>query len=148
MDAPFRLKLTGARILVSAIFLVSGMAKLTHYSATLEVMRSMNLWGAGALLPAATAIELLGGLALATGWQTRWASLLLAAYLVPVTLAFHRFWAFSGVTRQSELIEFLKNAAIMGGLTLHALEQRVLDAFTGGTLVQLRNETRPQRRTG
>lgn len=148
MDAPFKLKLTGARILLAAIFLISGMAKLTHYSATLEVMRSMNLWGAGLLLPMATAIELLGGLALATGWQTRWASLLLAAYLIPVTLAFHRFWAFSGVIRQSELIEFLKNLAIIGGLSLHALEQRVLDAFTGGTLVQLRQETRPQRRSG
>ena len=148
MNSPFRTKLAGARILVAMIFIVSGAFKLTHYAATLEMMRALGVWGSAALLPAATAIELGCGLALAAGWQTRWTSLLLAAYLVPVTLVFHRFWTLSGVGRQDQLIQFLKNCAIIGGLSLHALEQRVLNAFTGGTLVQISQGTRSGRRAG
>jgi putative oxidoreductase len=125
---------------MSLIFLVSGFSKIFNYSATLEVMQSLGLWGSSLLLPLATAIEIIGGLALLRGTQLRWTSLVLAAYLVPVTLAFHRFWSFSGATRQGELVEFLKNLSIIGGLLSVSLYQRVLDAFTGGTLIELKRE--------
>jgi len=127
---------------MALIFLISGASKLLNYATTLEVMRSMGVMGAAALLPIATAIEILGGIALVTGFQLQWSSLLLAAYLVPVTLVFHRFWAFSGVTRQVELVELLKNTSIMGGLVMISLYQSVLQAFTGGTLIELKRDSR------
>jgi putative oxidoreductase len=36
--------------------------------------------------------------------------------MVPVTLVFHDFWALQGAAHQQQLVEFLKNVAIAGGL--------------------------------
>ncbi len=55
-------------------------------------------------------------MALLVGWHTRIAAGILFLYLIPVTLTFHNFWAYSGSMRQTQMINFLKNLAIMGGL--------------------------------
>ena len=127
-----------SRVCLALIFLVSGLAKVFNYSATLEVMKSMGIWGSSLLLPLAAATEILGALALIRGFQLKWTGLVLAAYLIPVTLTFHRFWAFSGATRQAELIDFLKNTSIIGGLAALSIYQRILETFTGGSLIELR----------
>jgi uncharacterized membrane protein YphA (DoxX/SURF4 family) len=36
--------------------------------------------------------------------------------MIPVTLVFHRFWGVAGAEQQMQLINFLKNLSIMGGL--------------------------------
>jgi len=54
--------------------------------------------------------------ALLTGFQARWGALALAAFLIPITLIFHNFWAFQGQEQQMQMVHFLKNLAIMGGL--------------------------------
>ncbi len=43
-------------------------------------------------------------------------SFLLAAFVVPATLIAHDFWAATGEFRQAQLVGFLKNLAILGGL--------------------------------
>jgi uncharacterized membrane protein YphA (DoxX/SURF4 family) len=68
-------------------------------------------------------------------------ALLLAIYLVPVTFIFHAFWMNTGLARQESLIHFLKNTCIIGGLLSVSFQQKVLQAFTGGTLIQLRRES-------
>lgn len=37
-------------------------------------------------------------------------------FLVPVTLVFHDFWAAQGAEVQAQMIQFLKNVAMGGGL--------------------------------
>lgn len=65
------------------------------------------------------AVQLLGGLLLASGRLTRPAAAALAASLVPTTLAGHAFWTEpdSAQRRQHE-IHFLKNLGLLGGLLL------------------------------
>jgi uncharacterized membrane protein YphA (DoxX/SURF4 family) len=64
-------------------------------------------------------LQLLGGLALATGKGRRLGSLVLAATIVPATIAKHPFW-----TRQTEeersadRAHFLKNVSLLGGVLL------------------------------
>jgi putative oxidoreductase len=48
--------------------------------------------------------------------------LILALYLVPVTLLCHNFWAYHGMDQQMQMINFLKNLAILGGLLALASE--------------------------
>jgi putative oxidoreductase len=55
---------------------------------------------------------------LITGWQARWASLALAAFIVPATLVFHAFWNADAASFNDQLTAFLKNAAIFGGMLL------------------------------
>ncbi len=62
--------------------------------------------------------DVLAGLALATGHFTRPAAAVLAAGLVPTTLAGHPFWAAAKEERASEQVHFLKNLGLFGGLLL------------------------------
>ena len=63
-----------------------------------------------------TSIQLLGGLLLFFGMKVRLGSILLILYLFLTTLLFNHFWFLSDAKREVELLIFLKNISIMGGL--------------------------------
>src|SRR5207249_4818206 len=81
------------RVLVSVIFLLSGVMKIMDWSGTLDHMATQGMPASSFLLALATLAEIVGGLALLLGWQTRPAAFLLFLYLIPTTLIFHNFWA-------------------------------------------------------
>ncbi|MDT9684636.1 DoxX family protein [Streptomyces sp. TRM76323] len=67
------------------------------------------------------AVQVATGLMLATGRMPRLAALALAGTLVPTTLAGHRFWeAEDPAERSQQLIHFLKNLSMLGGLLIAA----------------------------
>jgi putative oxidoreductase len=71
------------------------------------------------------AVQLVGGILLAAGRIPRLASLALVASLVPTTLAGHRFWAEADAKeRKAQRVQFLKNAAMAGGLLLVLADDR------------------------
>jgi putative oxidoreductase len=108
------------RILMGVIFLVSGFFKVAGYSQMVGFAASKGLPMAGVAIGVAAAIELLGGLAIVTGFQARIVAWVLFVYLIPVTLTLHNFWAAQGMEQQNQMVHFLKNLAIMGGLLLLA----------------------------
>jgi putative oxidoreductase len=67
----------------------------------------------GALLPVVIATEVLGALAIIAGWKTRVAAFLLAGFSLLSALVFHTHFA-----DQIQMIMFLKNVSIAGGLLL------------------------------
>jgi putative oxidoreductase len=101
------------RVLLSALFLLSGLGKLGAYSATAGYMASLGV--PGALLPLVIATEILGALAIIVGWKSRAASLLLAGFTLLSALIFHNHFA-----DQIQMIMFFKNVSIAGGLLLLA----------------------------
>jgi putative oxidoreductase len=103
-----------ARLGLGAIFLISGVGKLAAWSATAAFAASKGV--PTVLLAAATVLELLGAISVLTGWKARWGAAALVAFLVPVTLVFHDFWAYQGAEAQLQTIQFLKNVGIGGGL--------------------------------
>jgi putative oxidoreductase len=106
------------RILLSTIFILSGLTKLTDWHGTADYMASHGLPLIPLLLPIAALVEILGGIAVLLGVRTRAAALLLFLYLVPTTLVFHNFWILNGAEHINQMHHFLKNLAIMGGLAL------------------------------
>lgn len=67
------------------------------------------------------ALQLAGGLALASGKGRRVGALLLAASLVPSTLAKHPFWTReTAEERAIDRSHFLKNASLLGGVLIAA----------------------------
>ena len=66
------------------------------------------------------ALQVVAGTALALSVAPRLAALTLAASLVPTTLGGHRFWEMEGPAVAQQRTQFLKNAAILGGLLLAA----------------------------
>jgi len=108
------------RILLSVIFLISGFFKIGGYSQMVGYAASKGLPLAGVAIGCAAVLELVAGLAILVGFQTRIAAWLLVLYLIPVTFYFHNFWALQGIEQQDNMIHLLKNVAIMGGLVILA----------------------------
>ena len=71
---------------------------------------------ASVLIYPAAIVELVGGLALAVGYQARIAALALAVFTVVVTPIFHAFWAAPADQAMIQMLFFTKNRAIVGGL--------------------------------
>jgi putative oxidoreductase len=75
------------------------------------------------LVRIAGVVQVVAGLALATGKQPRLASLALAASTLPTTLTAHRFWKESDPrTKADERAHFLKNVSMTGGLLLAGVD--------------------------
>jgi uncharacterized membrane protein YphA (DoxX/SURF4 family) len=71
------------------------------------------------------AVHVVAGTLLALGKMPRLAAAVLAASLVPTTLAGHRFWEEeSPQSKAMQRSHFLKNLAILGGLIVTATERR------------------------
>ncbi|MEV6272162.1 DoxX family protein [Kribbella sp. NPDC051936] len=69
------------------------------------------------------AVQVVGGLALATGKGRRLGAATLAATLLPVTVAGHPFWQMKDKeSRQAQRIQFMKNLGLLGGLLLAAVD--------------------------
>jgi len=104
------------RLLISAIFVVAGIGKLTDPAGTAGYMETMGVPYADTLAIVAGLAEVAGGLALALGFLTRIGALGLILFLIPTTVIFHAFWNLEGAERQLQLVNFMKNLAIIGGL--------------------------------
>jgi len=104
-----------ARILLSHIFIVAGFSKMAAeaYAGTQGYMAAMGV--PGMVLPLVILLELGGGLAILIGWQTRYAAYALAGFTAIAALIFH-----SNLGDQMQMILFMKNLAIAGGLLLLA----------------------------
>jgi putative oxidoreductase len=96
------------RVLISAIFLVAGLNKVTGYAGTQAYMESMGV--PGALLPLVIVLEVFGALAIITGWRTRVVAFLLAGFSVVSSLLFH-----GALGDPTQFILFMKNLAMAGG---------------------------------
>jgi len=103
------------RILLALIFVISGYNKLVGFDGTVGYIASKGLPLPQLAAAAAIAIELVGGVLLVIGWQTRWAATAIFLFLIPTTLIFHPFWAVAA-GKQMEMIQFMKNLCIMGGM--------------------------------
>lgn len=104
------------RILIAAIFVTGGIAKLTDTAGTVGYMESAGVPYAYPLAILAGIVEIVGGLSLVFGVVARLGALLLVLYLIPVTLVMHAFWNLEGADYQMQMVQFMKNLAIMGGL--------------------------------
>ncbi|HKK04440.1 MAG TPA: DoxX family protein [Gammaproteobacteria bacterium] len=108
------------RILLSLLFIWAGYGKLTNFGGTAGYMAQHGLPLTNVLLVITIIVELGGGLALLLGWYSRWAALIMFLFIIPVTLVFHNFWAADAAHYQMQLINFMKNVSIMGGMLMLA----------------------------
>lgn len=99
------------RILLAAIFVVSGFGKLMHAGGTADYMASHGIPFSDVLVWVAGIVEFLGGLMLIVGFKARFAAIVLFLYTIAATVIFHPWWS-----DPSQKINFLKNLCIMGGM--------------------------------
>ncbi|AKU20899.1 DoxX family protein [Massilia sp. NR 4-1] len=99
------------RLLMALIFVFSAIGKISAPAATMGYISAMGLPFPALGLAGAIGVELVGGLLLAFGYQTRLVALGLAAFSVVTAVLFH-----GAIGDQNQLIHLLKNLAMAGGL--------------------------------
>lgn len=99
------------RGLISIMFILAGYSKIGGYEGTQGYMESVGV--PGMLLPVVIALELLGGIAVLVGYQTRVAAFLLAGFTLLSAIIFH-----SDFSQSMQQILFMKNLAISGAFML------------------------------
>ena len=99
---------TVGRLFIAAIFVISGLGKITGYAGTQAYMEAMGV--PGVMLPVVIVLEVIGGLAIVVGWQTRIVAFLLAGFTIVSAILFHADFG-----DQMQQISFMKNIAIAGG---------------------------------
>lgn len=99
------------RVLLAAIYILSGFSKLTAPAATAGYIASAGLPLPYAGVAVAVLVELVGGILLVLGYQTRIVALIMAVFTVATAVFFH-----SNFADQNMFIHFFKNIAMTGGL--------------------------------
>ena len=107
-----------ARILLAAMFIISGFGKITGFDGTAGYIASKGLPMPQVVAALTIALELGGGLMLAVGFKARWAALALGVFSVLAAVIFHNFWAAEAAQKMGQQINFLKNITIAGGMLM------------------------------
>jgi putative oxidoreductase len=105
------------RIMLALIFILAGISKIQDPAGTAGYMQSVGL--PAALLWPTIALEVIGGICVAIGFQTRISAFALAIFSIAAAVIFHRNFG-----DQMQMIMFLKNIGLAGGLLLLATSER------------------------
>jgi putative oxidoreductase len=99
------------RLLIGLPFAMSGLGKLAAYGPTTEMIGAVGLPVPPLAFAVAVAVELGGGLLLIAGSRVRLIAIALALFSLATAVSFH-----SNFADQNQMIHFLKNIMIAGGL--------------------------------
>ncbi|HET7058773.1 MAG TPA: DoxX family protein [Nitrospiraceae bacterium] len=130
---------------------MSGLSKIADPQGTQQYMQAMGMtWATTLFYVGAIVIEVGGGLSLLLGYWTRAGAVALMLFMIPTTLIFHTNFA-----DQNQMIHFLKNLAMFGGLfyvAAYGAGPLSLEAHLGGPIRQpglnigIREEEQERRR--
>ena len=99
------------RILISALFLLNGIFKISNYDGTIGWMESFGM--PGILIIPAIILEIAGPVLIIIGYKTKLAAGLLSLFCIATAFIFHNDFA-----NQMQLTSFLKNIALSGGFLI------------------------------
>jgi putative oxidoreductase len=105
-----------SRFLLAFIFLLSGFHKLIDFAGTATFVGHIGFPAPQLFTALAILFELGGGLALLLGWKARWAAAALMIFIVIATLTVHVPMMKDAAKAQDQMVQVLKNLAILGGL--------------------------------
>lgn len=106
------------RVAVVAIFVWSGVGKFIAPAATNAVLAAKGFPMPMLFTYGAGGVEIVLGLLVAVGFQTRLAALGLIAFTAVASLFIHDWWNMTGQARLTNQIAFLKNVSIVGALLM------------------------------
>ena len=116
MNALNRYGPLAGRILMALIFILSGFSKIGGFDGAVGYIASKGLPLPQLVAIGAIIVELGGGILLVLGWKTRWAAAAMLLFTALAAFLFHNFWAMPPDQAQNQMIHFMKNISMAGGL--------------------------------
>lgn len=108
-----------ARILFSAIFILSGISHFTQIQGMGQYAGSQGVPAPKFFVGLSGLMILLGGLSVLLGLWVKVGTLLLIAFLLPAAFIMHNFWAVDDPNmRATQQAHFMKNLALAGAAFL------------------------------
>ncbi|WP_176594213.1 DoxX family protein [Sphingobium sp. EM0848] len=125
------------RLLIGLPFAMSGLSKLGAVGPTTGMIAAVGLPFPYLALAVAVAVELGGGLLLVAGYRVKPVAIVMAVFSLATAFSFH-----SNFADQNQMIHFLKNVMMAGGLLQIAafgagaisLDNRIRRARTAATI--------------
>ena len=108
------------RILLAAIFVISGVMKVITYAASVGFAAQAGLPLPEIAIGLAAAVEIGAGICVVLGYRVWSAAWVLVAFMVPTTIIFHH-----NIADQNQMAHCLKNISIIGGLVVLAYSDRL-----------------------
>ena len=108
------------RVLIALLFLPAGIQKITGFAGTVGYAAGAGMPMPQVAVAIGLVIEIVGGLAILLGWQTRWAALILGFFTLVASFFFHNFWGVPAEAAGVQQLLFWKNIAVVGGLLGYA----------------------------
>lgn len=100
-----------ARLFIATLFLLSGVGKIFGFEGSVGFAASVGMPFPEVAIVLAIILEIFGGLSLVFGYKILYGAKALFIYTLVANLFFH-----TNFSDQMEMIAFLKNLSIMGGL--------------------------------
>lgn len=108
------------RIIIGALFLISGLMMVKYWASMVQVVASTKLPYPAFFLGGAIILEVLGGVSVILGYRTRLGAWLLIIFLAAATYLFHSFWKVDASHADAVREEFVRNIVYLGALFLLA----------------------------
>ena len=110
------------RLFLSAIFFFEAIDTSTSRTDTYMLMNRYGFtWQQDFLYNSAIFVLVLGAILVAIGYRTGLGATLILIYWLPITFTVYSFWMAGESHRNFELMMFMKNIAIAGGLMILAV---------------------------
>jgi putative oxidoreductase len=108
------------RILLCGIFAAGAAGNVMNFDKLVGYMTAKGVIDTDpmpqVLLGGAIALLVLGSVSVVLGFKARLGAVLLLLFLAGVTPVMHNFWQLEGQDQQQEMLNFLKNVSMAGGL--------------------------------
>ena len=116
-----------ARLGLGGLFVLFGVRSILGFAGSVGYFSELGFPAPEAMVAIAIIVQVIAGVLLIIGWQTRSAAWLLVLYVLIATFMAHRYWQYDAAQYAIQMQQFFKNLAIIGGLMM-------LGAFGPGSI--------------
>lgn len=105
------------RLFMAFIFIFSAIHRMTNFQEAVMYSHSVGVHTAlNFRLVLATILELIGAVSFILGYKIEIGAICLLIFMIPVTILFHGFWAYTGQEQAMQLMHFVMNTSLIGGI--------------------------------
>ncbi len=112
------------RLIVGLYYIYNGIHHFAAFRMMVQYVKMKNVPLAEVAVPVSGILLIIAGVSILLGYRPEIGVLALVVFLVPVSYTIHNFWMETGAQRAADMVNFLKNMALLGsGLMFLGIER-------------------------